>query len=52
VESTGERTPLFQWLREHDAIIWCTRCGLEITYEIFRNCQARAVGGKAGALGP
>jgi len=48
----GQRTPLFEWLRKQHSIIWCSRCGLEITYEISRDCPARAMRGKAGSGGP
>jgi len=52
VETTGERTPLFDWLRSQGAVIWCSRCGLDITYEISRDCPARAMRGKAGSGEP
>jgi len=42
LEPTGERTVLFDWLRKQDAVVWCSRCGLDITFEISRDCPARA----------
>ena len=43
VEDDGSRIPLFDWLRQRGLTVWCGRCGLEITYEISRNCPARAL---------
>jgi hypothetical protein len=52
VGSTGERTPLFGWLRKQGAVVWCSRCGLDITYEVSRDCPSRAIRGGAGFRGP
>ncbi len=41
VEVDGSRTALFDWCRRHDVIVWCSRCGLEITYEVSRDCPFR-----------
>ncbi len=35
------RVPLFDWCRANDLIVFCNRCGLEITYEVSKNCPWR-----------
>lgn len=35
------RVPLFDWCRENDLIVFCNRCGLEITYEVSKDCPWR-----------
>jgi len=52
VEADGKRTPLFDWLKSHKMVIWCSRCGLDITFEISRDCPARAMRRRAGFRGP
>ena len=34
----GEKSPLFDWCRENEIIVYCNRCGLEITYEVSKDC--------------
>ena len=41
IEEEEIRTPMFDWLREQDVVVWCSGCGLEVTYEVSRNCPAR-----------
>jgi len=35
------RVPVFDWCRENDLIVFCNRCGLEITYEVSKDCPWR-----------
>jgi hypothetical protein len=35
------RKPLLDWCEENDIIVFCNRCGLEITHEVSRNCPWR-----------
>lgn len=42
VEKDGRRIPLFVWLMTHEMVVWCSRCGLDITFEISRDCPSRA----------
>jgi hypothetical protein len=46
VEPDGTRRPLLEWLREEDLVVWCGRCGLEITCEVSRRCPARGLRGR------
>jgi hypothetical protein len=41
IEADDTRTPMFDWLRGKDVVVWCSGCGLEVTYEISKNCPAR-----------
>ena len=52
VEADGKRTPLFDWLKSHKMVVWCSRCGLDITFEVSRDCPARAMRRRAGFRGP
>jgi hypothetical protein len=44
VEKAGVRIPLFVWLKTNQLVVWCSRCGLDITFEISRDCPARRTG--------
>jgi len=35
------RLPLLEWCEAHDIIVVCNRCGLEITFEVSRDCPWR-----------
>jgi len=42
VITTGNaRKPLLEWCKDNDIIVFCNRCGLEITYEVSKNCPWR-----------
>ena len=41
VEEDGTRTPLFDWCRQHEVYAYCGLCGLDITYEVSRDCPWR-----------
>jgi hypothetical protein len=41
VEEDGTRTQLFDWCRQHEVFVFCGRCGLNITYEVSRDCPWR-----------
>jgi hypothetical protein len=43
IEADDTRTPMFDWLQRQDLVVWCSGCGLEVTYEISKNCPARAL---------
>jgi len=32
------KVPLLDWCQENDIIVFCNRCGLEITYDVSRSC--------------
>jgi hypothetical protein len=38
ITEKGIRIPLLDWCINNDLIIFCNRCGLEITYDVSRNC--------------
>lgn len=41
IADDGARVPLLDWCRENDVIVFCSRCGLDITYEVSRDCPWR-----------
>jgi hypothetical protein len=41
VANDGTRVPLLDWCRENDVIVFCSRCGLDITYEVSKDCPWR-----------
>jgi len=41
VEPDGTRTTIFDWCRENNVVVYCNRCGQEITYEVSLDCPAR-----------
>lgn len=41
ITRSGEPVPLFDWCEMQDIIVYCNRCGLEITYEVSKNCPWR-----------
>lgn len=38
ITEEGIRSSLLDWCEGNDLIIFCHRCGLEITYDVSRNC--------------
>ena len=38
IADDNTRIPVIQWCKDHDLIVFCNRCGLEITCEVSRNC--------------
>jgi hypothetical protein len=43
VEENGNRVQLFDWCRQHEVFVFCSRCGLDITYEVSRDCPWRKI---------
>jgi hypothetical protein len=41
IADDGTRYPLLAWCESHDIIVVCNRCGLEITYEVSKDCPWR-----------
>lgn len=41
ITNSGSKIPLFDWCKTNDIIVYCNRCGLEITYEVSRDCPRR-----------
>jgi hypothetical protein len=37
----NQKKPIFDWCEENHIIVFCNRCGLEITYEVSKNCPWR-----------
>jgi len=37
----NSKKPLLDWCEENDIVVFCNRCGLEITYEVSKNCPWR-----------
>lgn len=52
VDADGKLTPLFDWIRDQQIIVWCSRCGLDISCEISRNCPARRIREGTFSRGP
>jgi len=38
ITEDGIRIPLLDWCEKHDLAVFCSRCGLDITYDVSRNC--------------
>ena len=34
----NERIPMLEWCKLYDIIVFCNRCGLDITYEVSQDC--------------
>lgn len=41
ITSSGSKIPLFDWCEKNDITVYCNRCGLDITYDVSRNCPRR-----------
>jgi len=41
ITDEDERIPLLGWCRQNDLIVFCNRCGLDITYEVSKDCLHR-----------
>ena len=41
ITGSGSKISVFDWCKTHDVIVFCNRCGLDITYEVSRNCPCR-----------
>jgi hypothetical protein len=33
-----QKIPIMEWCRQNDVVVFCNRCGLDITYEVSSNC--------------
>jgi len=38
ITKDNERIPMLDWCKQNDIIVYCNRCGLDITYEVSRDC--------------
>ena len=38
ITEKNEKIPMLDWCRQNDIIVFCNRCGLDITFEVSRNC--------------
>ena len=38
ITEDNEKIPMLDWCRQHDIIVYCNRCGLDITYEVSMDC--------------
>ena len=38
---SGSKISVFDWCEVNNVIVYCNRCGLDITYEVSRNCPRR-----------
>lgn len=41
ISDESRRIPMLEWCKQNDIIVYCNRCGLEITYEVSRDCPFR-----------
>ena len=41
ITSDDRKIPMFEWCKQNNIIIFCNRCGLDITYEISGKCPYR-----------
>jgi len=41
ITRSGAKIPIFDWCEKNDIIVYCNRCGLDITYEVSRDCPRR-----------
>jgi hypothetical protein len=45
ITNSGDIIPIFEWCETNDIIVFCNRCGLEITFEVSRDCPRRKARG-------
>ena len=38
VTEENEKIPMLDWCRQNNIIVYCNRCGLDITYEVNKKC--------------
>lgn len=38
ITSENDRIPMLEWCKQNDIIVFCGRCGLEITQEVSKDC--------------
>jgi len=38
ITNENERIPILDWCKQNDIIVFCNRCGLDITYEVSKDC--------------
>lgn len=41
ITDKNERIPMLKWCKQNDIIVFCNRCGLEITQEVSKDCPFR-----------
>ena len=43
ITDSGAKISLFDWCEAKEIIVFCTRCGLDITFEVSKNCPHRRI---------
>ncbi len=38
ISDENERNPMLEWCKQNDIIVFCNRCGIDITYEVSKDC--------------
>ena len=38
ITSDNKRIPMLEWCQQNDIVVYCSRCGLEITQEVSKDC--------------
>ena len=41
ITDEDEKIPMLDWCKQNDITVFCNRCGLDITYEVSRDCPYR-----------
>lgn len=41
ITDEDEKIPMLDWCKQHDITVFCNRCGLDITYEVSKDCPYR-----------
>ena len=41
ITESGDKISILDWCKANDIIVYCRRCGLDITFEVSRNCPRR-----------
>ena len=41
ITGSGSKISVLDWCEANDVIVFCNRCGLDITFEVSRNCPRR-----------
>lgn len=41
ITEKNERIPIMDWCEQNDIIVFCNRCGLDITYKVSKDCPFR-----------
>ena len=38
ITADNQKIPLLEWCKQNEIVVYCNRCGLDITYEVSKNC--------------